>query len=555
MTKGTQTLRNKIYTQTLGPDAAAIAAILKKDGALYNHTIPSILYGQGNQIIAANLAAIKLIDTITLRSPYLFTSLPKIAFKNYTKSGNICVEDTELNIILEFSSLELDEGQHIYLTQTTENTLAEPYERLKALVKISSSFIWETDKTGTFVFISGSNNFGYDLNRILGKPSGEFIPSNTNNPPISPFMTKVLLHEVEVSFSQADGNMGTLITAAIPLWDKNKEWRGARGIGRDVTNDRLRDIALAKAKNKEQTLQYIMSKIREPDDELNSLDSAAQAITSALAADGCQILAFDKYGHQKSVSLNGKLPFPIMEKLNQGIDKDNPLVFDDPAYRFAVYATKYQKKANGILIFWGKGKSKYWDGEDFALFEQSAHLVGIELQHLHTQERLERLSTTDPLTGLLNRRTFTEILENKFVNWTNKKIGLGVFAYIDLDNFKLVNDLMGHQAGDEALITISKKLRLLTKKGDLIARLGGDEFSIWFDKMDKVDVKEEIKTFLENGSFLSKFSLNKKQPFGISIGLATFEETDNDTLERLISRADAAMYREKNRKRTTNKQN
>ena len=287
-------MRNKIFTQTLGPDASAIATILKKDGALYHHTIPSILYGQGNQIIAANLAAIKLIDTIALRSPNLFTRLPKIAFKNYKKSENICVEDTELNIILEFSSLELDEGQHIYLTQTIENTMVEPHERLESLVKISSSFIWETDEDGVFVFISGSNNFGYESNKILGRQSGDFIPFNINNSPASPFVTKRLLQEVEVSFSQADGNIRTLITAAIPLWDKNKKWRGARGIGRDVTNDRLRDIELAKAKNKEQTLQYIMSKIREPDNELNSLDSAAQAITSALAADGCQILTFDK---------------------------------------------------------------------------------------------------------------------------------------------------------------------------------------------------------------------------------------------------------------------
>jgi diguanylate cyclase (GGDEF)-like protein len=548
-------LRNKSFAQPLGPEASAIAAILQKNGALYNHTIPSILYDLENQIIATNLAGTKLIGAITLKSPNLFTKLLKFAFKNHTKSRNICIEDTELNIILEFAPLELDEGQHVYLTQTSENTMEEPYERLESLVKISSSFIWETDKTGVFVFISGSNNFGYDLKNILGKHSGVFIPSNTNNSPTSPFMTKTLIQEAEVSFSQADGNIGTLITAAIPLWDRNEEWRGARGIGRNVTADRLRDIELAKAKNKEQTLNYIMSKIREPDDKLNSLDAVAQAITSALAADGCQILTFDKYGRQKSAALNGRLPFPITEKLNQGINKDNPLVFDESTYRFAVYATKYQKKANGILMFWGKGKSKCWDGEDFALFEQSAHLVGIELQHLHTQERLERLSTTDPLTGLLNRRTFTEILKNKFIHYKNKKIELGVFAYIDLDNFKLVNDLMGHQVGDEALITISRQLRLLTKNDDLIARLGGDEFSIWFDKMDEVTVKEKIKILLKNNSFLSKFSLNKKQPFGLSIGLATFEETDTDTLEQLISRADAAMYREKKRKQADSKQN
>jgi diguanylate cyclase (GGDEF)-like protein len=398
---------------------------------------------------------------------------------------------------------------------------------------------------GKFSFVSGASNFGYEPNIILGKSSHEILASNQNNDLGSPFVTRAEMSSVEVNVLKADGTIGILLTSAFPLVKENGDWYGARGIGRDVTNDRQRDAELSTAQNKERILQYINSQIREPGNNLNSLDSAVQAITKTLATDGCQIFPFDDDGGQPQVGIDGNLPFSINEALKHGIDKDTPLVFDKLDNRFAAYVTKYKNKANGLLIFWGIGESKRWDGEDFFLFEQATHLVGVELQHLHIQQRLEKLSTTDPLTGLLNRRTFSETLGRKLEKTSKTEITKGSLAYIDLDNFKLINDQLGHQAGDEVLTELSKKLNNLTEENDLVARLGGDEFAIWFDAKGSEKAKYILNSLTEDKLFFSQFTCNSSRPFGASVGIVEIDGRENKDLAQIMAEADQAMYKNK----------
>src|SRR3546814_6889919 len=86
------------------------------------------------------------------------------------------------------------------------------------------------------------------------------------------------------------------------------------------------------------------------------------------------------------------------------------------------------------------------------------------------------LSMTDPLTGLHNRRGFVDSLETLAAEDASK--AKGALFYIDLDNFKRVNDTHGHQTGDEALLDVAALMKEQTRGGDLAARLGGDEFEI-----------------------------------------------------------------------------
>ena len=274
-----------------------------------------------------------------------------------------------------------------------------------------------------------------------------------------------------------------------------------------------------------------------------------QAITKTLAADGCQIFKFENDEDKPQIIVDGNLPFSIEEALKDGINKDTPLVFDKLDNRFAAYVTKYKNRTNGILIFWGIGESKRWDGEDFSLFEQATHLVGVELQHLHIQKSLERLSTTDPLTGLLNRRTFSETLEKKLVHQPKTQTTIGSLAYIDLDNFKLINDRLGHQAGDEVLTELSKKLTHLAQENDLVARLGGDEFAIWFDAKGNRDAKSILSSFIEDEPFFSKFTSDRSRPFGASIGIIEIDGYESKDLAQIMAEADRAMYKNKSAKK------
>jgi diguanylate cyclase (GGDEF)-like protein/PAS domain S-box-containing protein len=452
--------------------------------------------------------------------------------------------------------MQLDGGRYRYLTQ--KETLFNPrftceflksLDRVENLFMTSNNFLWETDNTGIFSFISGASNFGYQPNMILGTCSHEILVPNQNNERSSPFTTRTEISSVEVNIIKADGTTGILLTSALPLFGKNGCWIGARGIGRDVTNDRQRDAELSKAQNKERILQYINNQIREPDDQLSSLESAVQAITKTLAADGCQIFKFENDEDKPQIIMDGNLPFSIEEALKDGINKDTPLVFDKLDNRFAAYVTKYKNRTNGILIFWGIGESKQWDGEDFSLFEQATHLVGVELQHLDIQKSLERLSTTDPLTGLLNRRTFSETLEKKLIHQPKTNITIGSLAYIDLDNFKLINDRLGHQAGDEVLTELSKKLTHLAHGDDLVARLGGDEFAIWFDAKGNRNAKSILSSFIEDEPFFSKFTSDHSRPFGASIGIIEIDGYENKDLAQIMAEADRAMYKNKSVKK------
>lgn len=160
-----------------------------------------------------------------------------------------------------------------------------------------------------------------------------------------------------------------------------------------------------------------------------------------------------------------------------------------------------------------------------------------------SKEALE-IANHDPLTGLGNRNAleskFNTMLENSILQ--NKKVAL---LFLDLDNFKPVNDTLGHKIGDEILVTISDKIRSLVKDTHHIARVGGDEFIIIVDELN-IDDKKTINTLCED--IIKKVSepivINGYTcDIGVSIGISyTCEEIN---LDSLIQQADKAMYEAK----------
>lgn len=93
-------------------------------------------------------------------------------------------------------------------------------------------------------------------------------------------------------------------------------------------------------------------------------------------------------------------------------------------------------------------------------------------------ERLAQLSSTDQMTGLLNRQTFLDRLDLTLFNLPKTRSG-GVFAYVDADHFKRLNDRFGHALGDKVIQLLARHIRASTRAGDLCARLGGEEFGIF----------------------------------------------------------------------------
>lgn len=159
------------------------------------------------------------------------------------------------------------------------------------------------------------------------------------------------------------------------------------------------------------------------------------------------------------------------------------------------------------------------------------------------EQQIHELAYFDELTGLANRRLFQDRLEQALANAKRHNHQLAIL-FLDLDLFKRINDTLGHQAGDEALRQVARRLQKVSRAGESVARLGGDEFTMLVPECDSI---EDIKTLAQR--IVAQFDL----PFQIqqnelvlttSVGISIYPQ-HGDTASELLKCADAAMYQAK----------
>jgi diguanylate cyclase len=171
------------------------------------------------------------------------------------------------------------------------------------------------------------------------------------------------------------------------------------------------------------------------------------------------------------------------------------------------------------------------------------HFVAI--QHdvtASTQEReaIHRLAFHDSLTGLPNRVSFLESLGQALARAAAEHRILALL-YLDLDDFKPVNDAMGHAAGDELLIAVAERLRGAVRKTDAVARLGGDEFAVLVSDVEHPDLAGALAGKLVERIGQPYMLNGRRIAVGASIGISLYP-CDGTTIDDLLSHADAAMY-------------
>jgi diguanylate cyclase (GGDEF)-like protein len=193
--------------------------------------------------------------------------------------------------------------------------------------------------------------------------------------------------------------------------------------------------------------------------------------------------------------------------------------------------------------------ARTWSEDEVNLIRDVAILAMTEvelrseiMEHRKTEEVLRTMSLRDELTGLYNRRGFTEIAQQQVLlaSRVGKRI---LLLYGDLDDFKLINDTHGHAEGDRALVAAAGILRVVFRKADLVARLGGDEF-VGLALHSSDVVVSLIRSRLEAALRVHN---SQGQPYSLamSVGFADVTPEPGTTLEKLIEQADTELYREK----------
>jgi len=182
-----------------------------------------------------------------------------------------------------------------------------------------------------------------------------------------------------------------------------------------------------------------------------------------------------------------------------------------------------------------------WDGP-------VAHMVVTDVTELkRIEEKLERNAHFDALTGIPNRVLLADRLRQVLVQ-TSRAGRLMAICYLDLDDFKPINDTWGHEAGDRLLVEMAERLKDCLRGGDTVARLGGDEFVLLLLDLERIDECETaLQRVLESVARPVAFG-NQMVRVSASIGVSIYP-FDSEEPDVLLRQADQAMYQAKERGR------
>lgn len=416
------------------------------------------------------------------------------------------------------------------LRSQAEAELRTAEERFREIAEFAGAFVWEMDASWRFRFVSqgAAAVFGRPLEEVFGQALTDFVPQEQR----ATFQQRLeAIRAAGEPFRRLECGLVTgaeearqIALSGLPVRDAHGNSTGRyRGIAEDVTQ-RRRDAEKLRLAEKvfEHSAQGIL--VTDAQTRIVSVNPAFTAITGYSAEDA------------------------VSEK---------PGRFVSGRYDAAFYAALWDKlNATGHWSgeVWGKRKNgeeyPVWlsinavrDAENASVSHYVAIFSDISEQKA-SAARIEHLAYHDPLTGLPNRYALHTHLEQSLATARRNQRGLALM-FIDLDRFKSINDTLGHDVGDQLLVTVARRIREAVRESDTVARLGGDEFVVVAGGLnagaeDAARIAEKVIAAVDKPMRLSGHALYVTP----SVGIALYPE-DGTTAESLIKNADIAMYHAK----------
>lgn len=430
-------------------------------------------------------------------------------------------------------------ARDITLERSLRSALVESRQRYRDLVEASCDFAWECDEKGRFTFISEAGALDYAASELVGLHVSELLMDNQDWQE-TPFASREPVERCDVWFEDQLGGNHCMAVLAMPLQDAQGEWRGCRGLCWDVTAERSQFTSQARSHNRELVFSYVMRVVQGELDPARMLEAAAKELISALPASGAAIFrrlsgGEMKLGAQAGRSLPEPPPLDLLDR------RGGEAIERREGFRLMVRPTCHRSVSNGTLCVWHEDPDIDWGEDELHLLDAIAAQVAWVHAQADREEQLERLSSTDSMTGLLNRRTFLESVQRRLHRATVSESPMALM-FVDLDDFKSINDNHGHHFGDKVLQSVGELLNQNVRDQDLAGRLGGDEFALLIGDIAVDTAIQKGETIIASAAETAFDDAPSGFRFSLSIGIAIFDPGNPEQVDSLMARADRAMY-------------
>jgi diguanylate cyclase (GGDEF)-like protein len=227
--------------------------------------------------------------------------------------------------------------------------------------------------------------------------------------------------------------------------------------------------------------------------------------------------------------------------------KNDPVIQILSSEELAVVPLKAKDKVNGIILADNLITKKPISKDDIRMLIMLANQAGLAIENSQLYEKTVMRSHTDSLTDLWNHGYFQYLLQTELDKAKITRIPLSLIM-LDIDDFKIYNDKLGHQAGDKILKDLALLLKNQSRKMDYVCRYGGEEFTIILPQTDKKEaflIAERLRQDIEKQTFSHEEILPQKK-LTVSLGLASFPE-NGSTPSELLAYSDKALYQAKSK--------
>jgi diguanylate cyclase (GGDEF)-like protein len=426
------------------------------------------------------------------------------------------------------------------------DALRESRHRWRELVTLAADLAFETDAWGRFVVVMPDVALGWTSGTLLGQPGALLLAGGSETGGFDPFRVTAPCRHRRAWITRADGGRACLTFAVAPITDPDGRITGTRGFGIDMSELDTQATQATAALRRGEALDHILWRTSKEVLAQRMMNEALAALMQALGAEGAAVLHLPDTGtdsevaHQAGSGAMAVRETACHQLLSCGDTPSQTSNLDGRPLMAVGCHTRFGARAG--LAVWRSSDSRGWDGEDLQLLASAANIVRMVLEHESIQQEMVRQARTDPLTGLLNRRAFLEEIE-RHIDRLDRESQPGTLMFADLDHFKGVNDTLGHEVGDQVLLTAASMLRRVVRPSDLVARLGGDEFAVWMSGADQLTAAERADRLREvaPGEFAAVVG-GEAPRLSMSIGIATRRPHSDEAVDSLFRRADMAMY-------------